>query len=106
MLSARASGDDVREENDSRNSRRDVFVALTGEEMSDGTRARWKKRTFDGAAMFVLTRKGKNGLEVVFAVPGRCSEEGVTISPEMTKAQAKRALSRLGEMAGAKRRRT
>ena len=106
MLSARASGDDVRQENDSRNSRRDAFVALTGEEMSDGTRARWKKRTFDGAAMFVLTRKGKNGPEVVFAVPGRCSEEGVTISPEMTKAQAKRALSRLGEVAGAKRRRT
>ena len=60
-----------------------------------------------GAVALVLVRRGEDKAapaSVAFAVPGRCDEEGLSVSPEVDAESARRLLAPLREVAGASRR--
>ena len=127
MLAARASGvDDVVEMDENE------VLCLTPDEMAVATRRRWEQSK-RGAVVFVLVKRAqgasaqkKNNKEeeedddatspppahlpppppprVVFAVAGRCSDDGFMLSPELTRAESKRLLARLSAVAGVKSR--
>ena len=99
MLAARASGIDRTDG--------DEVVCLTPDEMSEATRRRWEEGATRGAVIFVLlTRADREGdaPRVAFAVAGRCTEDGLTLSPEVTAEEARRLLARLSDVAGTRRR--
>jgi hypothetical protein len=122
MLAARARGVDVEEED-----RRSFFSTGKGEilrlvpsEMMDVTRESWTRMEASGsgagAVVLVLLRRGEEPTEtkekrrsksepsapatVAFAVPGRCDENGLSLSPEVDANAARRLLRRLREVAG------
>ena len=102
MLAARASGAD-----DPSNTQE--LVCLTAEEMSEATRKKWRSCVDDGqsgAVILVLVKRGKiegDPPKVVFSAAGRCSEDGLMLSPEMTAVEAGRLLKELSRVAGTKR---
>ena len=109
MLTARAEGVDVASGGEDA---KNEIVCLTVDEMSDATRRRWEKsgasgRRVVGAAALVLLRRERGAEEgappaVVFSVAGRCVDEGLTLSPEVTVDEANALLERLSELAGRK----
>ena len=102
MLAARASGAD-----DPSNTQE--LVCLTAEEMSEATRKKWRSCVDDGqsgAVILVLVKRGKiegDPPKVVFSAAGRCSEDGLMLSPEVTAVEAGRLLKELSRVAGTKR---
>ena len=102
MLAARSSGAD-----DPSNTKE--LVCLTAEEMSEATRRKWRACVDDrqtGAVILVLVKRGKAEGDppmVVFSAAGRCSEDGLMLSPEVTAAEASRLLKDLSRVAGTKR---
>lgn len=102
MLAARASGAD-----DPSNTQE--LVCLTAEEMSEATRKKWRSCVDDGqpgAVIIVLVKRGKiegDPPKVVFSAAGRCSEDGLMLSPEVTAVEAGRLLKELSRVAGTKR---
>ena len=99
MLAARASGIDRTDG--------DEVVCLTPDEMSEATRRRWEEGATRGAVIFVLLKRADregDAPKVAFAVAGRCTEDGLTLSPEVTAEEARRLLARLSDVAGTKRR--
>ena len=113
MLAARARGVDVEEEDQTSffSTGKGEILRLTPDEMADATRDSWRRAESSGpgtgAVALVLVRRGDAKAapaSVAFAVPGRCDEKGLSVSPEVDAESARRLLARLREVAGASRR--
>jgi len=113
MLAARARGIDVEEEDQTSffSTGKRETLRLTPREMADVTRESWRRAEASGpgtgAVALVLVRRGEDKAapaSVAFAVPGRCDEKGLSVSPEVDAESARRLLARLREVAGASRR--
>jgi len=120
MLAARAAGISSNDDNDDDEGEESGVVCLVPDEMSEATRRRWAQAE-RGAAMLVLLKRppaaaagaagaGAAGAaaaggaagpaRVVFAVAGRCSADGLALSPTVSVEEAQRLLARLSEVAG------
>ena len=113
MLAARARGIDVEEEDQTSffSTGKRETLRLTPREMADATRKSWRRAEASGpgtgAVALVLVRRGEDKAapaSVAFAVPGRCDEKGLSVSPEVDAESARRLLARLREVAGVSRR--
>ena len=113
MLAARARGIDVEEEDQTSffSTGERETLRLMPREMADATRESWRRAEASGpgtgAVALVLVRRGEDKAapaSVAFAVPGRCDEKGLSVSPEVDAESARRLLARLREVAGASRR--
>ena len=110
MLTARAEGVDVASGGEDAK-KRDRVPDRGRDERRDaaamGKVRRASGRRVVGAAALVLLRRERGAEEgappaVVFSVAGRCVDEGLTLSPEVTVDEANALLERLSELAGAK----